>query len=63
MRLEEKSLQCRSAEHQKIRSAEHQKIRKSENQKYRNSFRFGAIVYREEDVGGWLWVRRKLLKK
>ena len=55
MRLEAKSLQCRGAEHQKIR--------KSEDQKYRNSFRFGVIVYREELVGGWLWVRRKLLKK
>ncbi|WP_326512936.1 hypothetical protein [Clostridium intestinale] len=48
---------------QNIRRSENQKCRTSENQKYRNSFRFGAIVYREEDVGGWLWVRRKLLKK
>ncbi|WP_275299558.1 hypothetical protein [Clostridium sp. YIM B02506] len=40
-----------------------QKIRSAEHQKYRNSFRFGVIVYREELVGGWLWVRRKLLKK
>ncbi|WP_156337863.1 hypothetical protein [Clostridium intestinale] len=40
-----------------------QKCRTSEHQKYRNSFRFGVIVYREEVVGGWLWVRRKLLKK
>ncbi|WP_175550950.1 hypothetical protein [Clostridium intestinale] len=48
---------------QKCRTSEDQKIRTSEHQKYRNSFRFGVIVYREELVGGWLWVIRKLLKK